>query len=204
MSSGGAAGPADRIVVWHPGHVSREARAHVTGGTGAVVWLTGLSGSGKSTVAVELERRLVESGRAAYLLDGDNVRHGLNVDLGFSEVDRNENIRRVGEVAALFADAGVVAVVPLISPFRAARDRVRERVTSAGLPFHEVFVDTPLEVCEQRDPKGLYAKARAGELRGMTGIDDPYEAPEEPELVLRPSDGDAAAQARLVLELLGP
>jgi bifunctional enzyme CysN/CysC len=198
----GGHGPEDRIVVWHEGHVTRSDRAAVTGGRGAVVWLTGLSGSGKSTVAVELERRLVAAGRAAYLLDGDNVRHGLNVDLGFSEEDRTENIRRVGEVAALFADAGVVAVVPLISPFREARDRVRRRVEEAGLPFVEVFVDTPLDVCEQRDPKGLYAKARAGELRGMTGIDDPYEAPEHPDLVLRPDDGDPAAQAERVLALL--
>jgi bifunctional enzyme CysN/CysC len=198
------AGPsaADRNIRWHAGEVSRDRRGAVTGGAGAVVWLTGLSGSGKSTVAVEVERALVDGGRAAYLLDGDNLRHGLNVDLGFSEEDRHENVRRVGEVATLFADAGVVAVVPLISPYRASRDAVRERVESAGLPFVEVHVDTPLEVCEQRDPKGLYAKARAGELRGMTGIDDPYEAPTRPELVLHPADGDAVAQARLVLSRL--
>jgi bifunctional enzyme CysN/CysC len=191
-----------RIVVWHPGHVAREERAAATGVTGRVVWFTGLSGSGKSTVAVEVERALVASGRAAYLLDGDNLRHGLNVDLGFSAEDRDENVRRVGEVAALFADAGVVALVPLVSPHRAARDAVRRRVTDAGLEFAEVFVDTPLEECERRDPKGLYAKARAGELRGMTGIDDPYEAPAAPELVLTPADGAPAEQAQRVLALL--
>ncbi|MFZ4519939.1 MAG: adenylyl-sulfate kinase [Microthrixaceae bacterium] len=190
-------------VVWHHGAVPAAARTGVTGGSGVVVWLTGLSGSGKSTVAVEVERRLVAAGRAAYLLDGDNLRHGLNGDLGFSEVDRRENVRRVGEVALLFADAGLVAVVPLISPYRSARDAVRARVTAAGLRFVEVFVDTPLEECERRDPKGLYARARAGELTGMTGIDDPYEAPLAAELVLRPDDGDAAAQAARVVQLLG-
>jgi len=167
------------------------------------VWFTGLSGSGKSTIAVEVERRLVGSGRAAYLLDGDNVRHGLNTDLGFGAADRDENVRRVGEVATLFADAGLVAVVPLVSPYRAARDAVRARVTGAGLAFVEVHVATSLEECERRDPKGLYAKARAGELSGMTGIDDPYEAPVAPELVLTEADGDASAQAAVVLELIG-
>lgn len=193
---------AERIVVWHQGEVDRSARAALTGGAGLVVWFTGLSGSGKSTVAVEVERRLIEQGRAAYLLDGDNVRHGLNADLGFSAADRDENVRRVGEVATLFADAGVVAVVPLVSPYRAARDAVRDRVVAAGLRFVEVHVDTPLEECERRDPKGLYAKARAGELRGMTGIDDPYEAPDAPELVLTPADGSPQEQAERVLELL--
>ena len=190
-------------VVWHEGHVGREQRAAVTGGEGAVVWFTGLSGSGKSTVTVEVERSLVANGRAAYLLDGDNLRHGLNGDLGFSAADRDENVRRVGEVAALFADAGVVALVPLVSPYRAARDAVRERVVGASLRFVEVHVATPLEECERRDPKGMYARARAGELTGMTGIDDPYEAPTQPELVLTPSHGDPAAQAVLVMELLG-
>jgi bifunctional enzyme CysN/CysC len=189
-------------VVWHEGHVGREERARVTGGRGAVVWFTGLSGSGKSTIAVEVERALVDRGRAAYLLDGDNLRHGLNGDLGFSAEDRDENVRRVGEVAALFADAGVVALVPLVSPYRAARDSVRGRVVGAGLRFVEVHVATPLEECERRDPKGLYARARAGELTGMTGIDDPYEAPEQPELTLTPADGDPAAQAARVLELV--
>jgi bifunctional enzyme CysN/CysC len=189
-------------VVWHHGAVGAQDRARVTGGAGAVVWLTGLSGSGKSTVAVEVERALVATGRAAYLLDGDNIRHGLNGDLGFSAADRTENVRRVGEVAALFADAGVVAVVPLISPFRAGRDAARARAAEAGVRFAEVHVDTPLELCEQRDPKGLYARARAGELKGMTGIDDPYEPPLSPELVLTPDDGSPAEMARRVLALL--
>jgi bifunctional enzyme CysN/CysC len=200
--SPGGSGADDRIVVWHDGEVERSARSRVTGGEGLVVWFTGLSGSGKSTVAVEVERRLIADGRAAYLLDGDNLRHGLNVDLGFSAADRDENVRRVGEVAALFADAGVVALVPLVSPYRSARDSVRRRVTDAGLRFVEVFVDTPLDECERRDPKGLYAKARAGELRGMTGIDDPYEAPSAPELVLTPADGTPLQQAESVLGTL--
>jgi bifunctional enzyme CysN/CysC len=166
------------------------------------VWFTGLSGSGKSTVAARVERLLVEAGRPAYVLDGDNIRHGLNADLGFSDEDRRENVRRVGEVARLLADAGVVALVPVISPFRAARDAVRQAHEVAGLAYHEVFVDTPIELCEQRDPKGLYEKARRGELPGFTGIDSPYEAPESPELVLTPADGDPDSQASPVLELL--
>ncbi|MDD9371323.1 MAG: adenylyl-sulfate kinase [Acidimicrobiales bacterium] len=185
-------------VVWHEGAVARADRPS----QGATVWLTGLSGSGKSTVAVEVERALVAAGRAAYLLDGDNVRHGLNADLGFSAADRTENIRRIGEVARLFADAGVVALVPVISPYRADRDRARTIHEAVGLPFVEVYVDTPIEVCEARDPKGLYAKARAGEIRGFTGIDDPYEAPEHPDLRLTPADGDPTAQAARVLALL--
>jgi bifunctional enzyme CysN/CysC len=188
-----------RNVVWHQGSVTRAERPSA----GATVWFTGLSGSGKSTVAVEVERTLVAAGRPAYLLDGDNLRHGLNADLGFSEADRTENIRRVGEVARLFADAGVVALVPVISPYRADRDRVRDIHAAAGLRFVEVFVDTPLEVCEARDPKGLYAKARAGEITGFTGIDDPYEAPEHPDLRLTPDHGDPATQAAVVLRLLG-
>ena len=185
-------------VVWHRGAVDRADRPS----TGATVWFTGLSGSGKSTVAAELERALVAAGRPAYLLDGDNLRHGLNADLGFSAADRSENIRRVGEVARLFADAGVVALVPVISPYRADRDRARAIHESAGVPFVEVFVDTPLEVCEARDPKGLYAKARAGEIKGFTGIDDPYEAPLHPDLRLTPAEGDPSSQAALVLKRL--
>jgi bifunctional enzyme CysN/CysC len=186
-------------VVWQEGAVAREERPFA----GATVWFTGLSGSGKSTVAVEVERAVVAGGRAAYLLDGDNIRHGLNADLGFSAADRTENIRRIGEVARLFADAGVVALVPVISPYRADRDRARAIHEAVGLRFLEVFVDTPLDVCEARDPKGLYAKARAGEIRGFTGIDDPYETPEHPDLRLTPADGDPAAQAARVLALLG-
>ena len=185
-------------VVWHQGAVSRDERAS----RGLTVWLTGLSGSGKSSVAVELERRLVASGRPAYLLDGDNLRHGLNAELGFSATDRAENVRRVGEVAKLLADSGVVALVSLVSPYRADRDRVRAVHAEVGLPFVEVFVDTPLEVCEARDPKGMYAKARAGEITGFTGIDDPYEAPASPDLLLRPEDGDTPAQAAAILALL--
>jgi bifunctional enzyme CysN/CysC len=185
-------------VVWHSTAVRREERAT----RGLTIWLTGLSASGKSTVAVEIERRLVAAGRPAYLLDGDNLRHGLNADLGFSAGDRAENVRRVGEVARLFADAGVVAVVSLISPYRADRDRVRAAHDERGLPFLEVFVDTPLQVCEARDPKGMYAKARAGEITGFTGVDDPYEPPPAPDLVLRPQDGDPAAMANVVLALL--
>ncbi|MEU2175533.1 adenylyl-sulfate kinase [Nocardia sp. NPDC019219] len=189
--------PSSRVV-WHSTAVERDERAT----RGLTVWLTGLSGSGKSTVAVELERRLVAAGRPAFLLDGDNLRHGLNSDLGFSAADREENVRRVGEVAKLFAEAGVVAVVSLISPYRADRDRVRAAHEAAGIPFLEVFVDTPLAVCEARDPKGMYAKARAGEIRGFTGIDDPYEAPTEAEIVLRPDHGDPASMAATIIARL--
>jgi bifunctional enzyme CysN/CysC len=185
-------------VVWHRGSVQRQERAT----TGMTVWLTGLSGSGKSTVAAELERRLVASGRPAYLLDGDNLRHGLNADLGFSAADRAENVRRVGEVTKLLADAGVVAIASLVSPYAADRARVRDSHADASLPFLEIFVDTPLAVCEARDPKGMYARARAGEIKNFTGIDDPYEPPASPHLRLRPEDGDAAAQAALILELI--
>jgi adenylyl-sulfate kinase len=185
-------------VTWHHGGVSRDGRPF----TGATVWLTGLSGSGKSTVAVEVERLLVAEGRPAYILDGDNLRHGLNADLGFSPADRTENIRRVGEVARLMADAGVVALVPVISPYRADRDRARAIHDDAEVPFLEVFVDTPLDVCESRDPKGLYAKARAGEITGFTGVDAPYEAPAAPDLRLTPADGDPTSQAAAVLATL--
>ena len=180
--------------VWHPSALDRTQRPSM----GATVWFTGLSGSGKSTVAVEVERLLVEAGRPAYLLDGDNLRQGLNGDLGFGAEDRTENVRRVGEVARLFADAGMVALVPVISPYIADRTRVREIHHLAGLPFVEVHVDTPNEICEQRDPKGLYARARAGEITGFTGIDDPYEAPTHPELRLTPDDGGPEDQARRV------
>ncbi len=186
-------------VVWHSTAVERSERP----APGLTVWFTGLSGSGKSTVAVELERMLVQAGRSAYLLDGDNLRHGLNADLGFGAADRGENVRRVGEVAKLFADAGLVAVVSLVSPYRADRNRVRAAHEASGLRFVEVFVDTPLEMCEARDPKGLYAKARAGELRGFTGVDDPYEPPDTAELVLRPGHGGPSAMAELVLARLG-
>ena len=175
-------------IVWHEGAVSPADRAALLGSKGATLWFTGLSGSGKSTVASALEERLVRNKVHAYRLDGDNVRHGLNANLGFSAEDRAENIRRIGEVAKLFADAGVLALTSFISPYRADREQVRKLHAEAGLPFLEVFIDTPLEVCESRDPKGLYKKARAGEIKGFTGIDDPYEAPEHAEIHVPTAD----------------
>lgn len=173
------------------------------------MWFTGLSGSGKSTIAAAVEAELVRRGRFCYRLDGDNIRHGLNADLGFSAEDRHENIRRIGEVARLFADSGAVALVSFISPYRADRDRVRqmhETVAAGGasppVRFIEVFVDTPLAVCEDRDPKGLYKKARAGELKGFTGIDDPYESPEQAELVLKTAEMGVEACVRRCVEAL--
>lgn len=195
--------PRTENVRWHPSAVARDLRWATTGVNGITLWMTGLSGSGKSTVAVEVERQLIEAGKPAYLLDGDNLRHGLNGDLGFSAEDRDENVRRVAHVARLFADTGVVAIVPLISPYRQARDLARTLHEAADLPFAEVFIDTPLEICEQRDPKGLYKMARAGEITGMTGLDAPYEAPLNPELRLIPDDGEPAAQAAKVIESLG-
>ncbi len=194
--------PRTENVRWHDSAVARELRWKTTGVNGVTLWMTGLSGSGKSTVAVEVERQLIEAGKPAYLLDGDNLRHGLNGDLGFSAEDRDENVRRVAHVARLFADTGVVAIVPLISPYRAARDLARTLHEAADLPFAEIFIDTPLEICEQRDPKGLYKMARSGEIKGMTGIDAPYEAPLSPELRLTPEDGSPAAQAAKVIQSL--
>lgn len=192
--------PASENIVWHDTTVKRADRwaAHNLGG--ATVWFTGLSGSGKSTIANAVAEMLMAADRPAYLLDGDNVRHGLNADLGFSAADRTENIRRVSHVARLMADAGLVVLVPVISPYRADRDQARAIHAAADLPFVEVFVDTPLELCEQRDPKGLYAKARAGELTGMTGIDDPYEPPAAPELRITPAP--LAEQAATILATL--
>ena len=169
-------------VTWHEGHVSREEREKLLGQKGALIWFTGLSGSGKSTIAFTLEHALVQRGHLCYVLDGDNIRHGLNKNLGFSAEDREENIRRLGEVGRLFVDAGLITITSFISPYRKDRDRARETVGADS--FFEVFCDAPLAVCEQRDPKGLYKKARAGELKGFTGIDDPYEAPEKAELVI--------------------
>ncbi|NMM86079.1 adenylyl-sulfate kinase [Rhodococcus sp. SRB_17] len=185
-------------VVWHSSEVSRDERAT----QGATVWLTGLSASGKSTIAVELERRLVAAGIPAYRLDGDNLRHGLNADLGFGAADRAENVRRVGSVAQMFADSGAVAVACLISPYREDRDRVRAAHEAAGLRFIEVYVDTPIEQCEARDPKGMYAKARAGEITGFTGVDDPYEVPERAELIVRPENGTPTEIALRIMEVL--
>jgi bifunctional enzyme CysN/CysC len=194
--------PSSPNVVWHESEVPRAERWAATGAHGATVWLTGLSGSGKSTVAGALAAQLTARGRLTYTLDGDNLRHGLNGDLGFSAVDRAENVRRVGEVARLFADAGVLALVPLISPYRAGRDHARALHEAAGLVFVEVFVDTPLDVCEQRDPKGLYAKARAGEIAGFTGIDDPYESPISPELTIAAGEWSVDASVGAIVELL--
>ncbi len=169
----------------HRGHVSRPEREALLGQRGAVLWLTGLSGSGKSTIAFALERRLLDQGHAAYVLDGDNVRFGLNSDLGFSPADRDENIRRVGEAAALFADAGMLAIAGFISPYGAHRDRARDRAVGR---FIEIYLDVPVSVCEERDPKGLYRKARAGEIANFTGVSAPYEAPDSPELRLDTAD----------------
>jgi bifunctional enzyme CysN/CysC len=190
-------------VTWHEGPTTRDERWGASRLGGATVWLTGFSGSGKSTVGNEVARLLVAAGRAAYVLDGDNVRHGLNGDLGFSAADRTENVRRNAQVAALLADAGLVVLVPVISPYREGRDAARAVHEQRGLPFYEVFVDAPLELCEQRDPKGLYAKARAGELTGMTGIDDPYEPPLHPELVLPVAELSVWGSASRIVALLG-
>jgi len=189
----------DENVVWHSHAVTRAEREQLHGHQGAVLWFTGLSGSGKSTVAGALEQALHQLGVSTYLLDGDNVRHGLCRDLGFSESDRKENIRRVGEVAKLMVDAGLIVLSAFISPHREERQMVRDMVGEGR--FIEVFVDTPLAICEARDPKGLYKKARAGELRNFTGIDAVYEAPERPEIHL---DGEQlVTNLRLqVLDLL--
>ena len=186
-------------VVWHPPTIMRADRWQRMGVHGGTVWLTGLSGSGKSSVAYALSELLHAAGRPHVVLDGDNLRHGLNADLGFAAGDRTENVRRVGEVARLFAEAGLVAIVPVISPYRADRERVRVQHERDGLLFIEVWVDTPLVECARRDPKGLYASAAAGELSGLTGVDAPYEAPTEPEVLLTPDAGGPPQLAALVL-----
>jgi len=187
-------------IVWHQGTVTRADREKINGHKAATVWLTGLSGSGKSTIAVDLEKRLWERGIRAYILDGDNIRHGLNKNLGFSPADRTENIRRIGEVAKLFTEAGVVALTAFISPYRADRDQVRA-IMAAG-DFVEVHVDCPVEVCEQRDVKGLYKKARAGEIKEFTGISAPYEAPEKPELTINTAGQSVEESAKQILAYL--
>ncbi|MGF1632313.1 MAG: adenylyl-sulfate kinase [Phycisphaerae bacterium] len=176
--------PAERNLTWHGTDVSAELRKSATGAGGCTLWLTGLSGSGKSTVAVALERALLQRRVAAFRLDGDNVRHGLCADLGFGPEHRAENIRRVGEVCRLMAEASVVVIAAFVSPYRGDRDRVRQIHAAAGLPFFEVHVSTPIEVCRSRDPKGLYKKADAGEIADFTGVSAPYEPPDRPELVL--------------------
>ncbi len=207
----------DVHVHWHEHAVSREEREKLNGHRGCVVWFTGLSACGKSTVANLLDHRLHSMGAHSFVLDGDNIRHGLNAapamlkechgeefgkrfGLGFSAQDREENIRRIGTVAKLFCDAGIIAITAFISPYRVDRDRVR--ATLAGGDFVEIFVDAPIEVCEARDPKGLYKKARAGQLKGFTGIDDPYEPPLRPELVLDAASKSAETLADEVLAYL--
>jgi adenylylsulfate kinase len=187
-------------VRWHDGALSREQREARLKQRGCVVWLTGLSGSGKSTLAHALEAALFERGQLPYVLDGDNVRHGLNGDLGFSPEDRAENIRRVAHVGALFADAALITLVSFISPYRADRDAARALVGEDR--FLEVHVQASLETCEARDPKGLYARARAGELKGFTGVDAPYEAPEDPALVVETDESDVAACVERLLAAL--
>lgn len=188
-------------ITWHSSHVQRQDREHLLAQQGATLWFTGLSGSGKSTIAFTVEHALIARGQLAYVLDGDNVRHGLNKNLGFSAADREENIRRIGEVARLFADTGVLTLSSFISPYRKDRDQVRRINEDSGLAFIEILIDVPIEICESRDPKGLYRKARealaAGHGLGFTGIDDPYEAPEAPDLVIhndRITPLEAAAQ----------
>lgn len=190
-------------ITWHEGHVTREERNGLLKQKGATLWFTGLSGSGKSTIAFTLEHALVQQGRLAYVLDGDNIRHGLNKNLGFSTADREENIRRIGEVAKLFADAGVVTMTSFISPYRKDRDIVRQLHVEGKLPFIEIHCATSIETCEQRDPKGLYKKARAGQLKGFTGIDDPYEAPLQPEVTIDATNTSPQQAAALLLEYLG-
>ena len=189
-------------ITWHEGTVTRQERQENLTQQGATIWMTGLSASGKSTIAVALEQVLLQRGKHAYVLDGDNVRHGLNKNLGFTAEDRTENIRRIGEVSKLFADAGLLSITSFISPYRADRDLVRALHDEAKLPFLEVYVETPLEVAEQRDPKGLYKKARAGEIKGFTGIDDPYEEPLNAELVLHTADESVEESVGALLELV--
>ena len=189
-------------VHWHEGDITRGHREKLLGHKGATIWFTGLSGSGKSTVAVELEGVLHEMGILAYRLDGDNVRMGINKNLGFSAEDRTENIRRIGEVAKLFADSGVIALSSFISPYVADRDGVRELHDAAGIDFIEVFVDCSLEAAEERDPKGLYKKARAGEIKNFTGIDDPYEAPASPEIHLHSDQQSLSEEVEAILASL--
>lgn len=189
-------------VHWHDGEVTRADRNRLLGQKGATVWFTGLSGSGKSTVAVALEAELAKRGKLAYRLDGDNVRLGINKNLGFSAEDRTENIRRIGEISKLFVDAGVIVLSSFVSPYRADRDLVRKLHVDGDMDFIEVYVDVPLEEAEKRDPKGLYKKARAGEIKNFTGISDPYEEPLNPELVLPSHQMTLAEEVAAVLQAL--
>ena len=174
--------PKSKHIYWHEGDISKKDRERLANHKGVCLWFTGLSGSGKSSIARETENMLYEKGIRTYVLDGDNIRHGLNSDLGFSPEDRNENIRRIGEVSKLFVDAGTMVMTAFISPYRQDRDRVR-KILKEG-EFIEIYVEAEIETCEQRDPKGLYKKARAGEIKEFTGISAPYEAPENPELII--------------------
>ncbi len=187
-------------ITWHEGHVSRGERENLLNQKGCLIWTTGLSGSGKSTIAYTLEHALVQRGHLCYVLDGDNIRHGLNKNLGFSAEDREENIRRIGEVGKLFVDAGLITITAFISPYRKDRDIARQTVGPES--FFEVLCDAPIDVCEQRDPKGLYKKARAGEIKGFTGVDDPYEAPEHPEMVIDTSKTSPQEAAVALCEML--
>ena len=187
-------------ITWHSSQVTRAERSQILGAKGCVVWLTGLSGSGKSTIACRVEQILLARGIATYVLDGDNIRFGLNKDLGFSPADRTENIRRIGEVAKLFADACVVTLTAFISPYRADRDSVRAIMPEGT--FFEVFVHADLAVCEDRDPKGLYKKARAGQIPEFTGISAPYEEPAAPEMIIRTGEGTVDECAMQILDQL--
>ncbi|MCH8301263.1 MAG: adenylyl-sulfate kinase [Proteobacteria bacterium] len=189
-------------VTWQDGQISREDRYQILRQKGVTIWFTGLSGSGKSTIAVALEQALFDIGKLSYRLDGDNVRLGINKNLGFSEQDRKENIRRIGEIAKLFGDAGTIALSSFISPYKADRDEVRELHEAADLEFVEVFVDCSLAVAEERDPKGLYKKARAGLIKNFTGIDDPYEAPAKPEIHLRTDEMTLEQEVSIVVDYL--
>lgn len=187
-------------IVWHESGVTKQQRQEQNGHKSAVIWFTGLSGSGKSTISVELEKALYEKGIRSYRLDGDNIRHGLNKNLGFSDEDRTENIRRIGEVSKLMVDAGLFTLTAFISPFRADRDEVRQLVENGE--FIEVYVKASVETCEERDPKGLYKKARAGEIKDFTGIDSPYEEPADPEIVLDTNISSVEEAVRQLLEYL--
>ncbi len=189
-------------VHWHDGEISRDDRNRLMKQKGVTLWFTGLSGSGKSTVAVALEEALYERGHLAYRLDGDNIRFGINKNLGFSAEDRTENIRRIGEIAKLFVDSSIIALSSFISPYREDRDKVRQLHEESGMPFVEVYVDCTLAEAEKRDPKGLYKKARAGEIKNFTGIDDPYEAPENPEIHLRTDQMTLEEEVAVVIAYL--
>ncbi|MGA1740714.1 MAG: adenylyl-sulfate kinase [Pseudohongiellaceae bacterium] len=188
-------------IVWHESRVSREFRQQIFNQQGSTLWFTGLSGSGKSTLAFTLEHKLVSAKFKSYVLDGDNIRHGLNNNLGFSDADREENIRRVGEVSKLFADAGLIVLSSFISPFKKDRELVRKIHEDAGLNFIEVYIDTPLAVCEKRDPKQLYVKARRGEIPNFTGISSPYEVPDNAEIII-PVSNSPEQSAEQILDYL--